>query len=91
MRLYPRLASVALSNTVFRLIKPYVTHIAYWKGPKHAMRILKRAEKKKMPTSLNPYDEFVLTLMRLRLGLLNEDIPDCFHILPTKSSFIFTT
>ena len=91
MRLYTGLASVILSNTVFTLIKPYVTHIAYWKGPKHATRILKRAERKKMPTSLNPYGEFLLTLMRLRLGLLNEDVADCFHILATKSSIIFTT
>ena len=55
------------------------------------MRILERARRKKMPTSLNPHAEFLLTLMRLRLGLLNEDIADWFHILPTKSSFIFTT
>ena len=47
MRLYTGLASVVLSNTVFTLIKPYVTHIAYWKGPKHATRILKRTERKK--------------------------------------------
>ena len=29
--------------------------------------------------------------MRLRLGLLNEDVADGFDISPTKSSFIFTT
>ena len=44
-----------------------------------------------MPTSLNPHDEFLLTLMRLRLGLLNEEVADRFDISPTKSSFIFTT
>ena len=43
-----------------------------------------------MPTSLNPHDEFLLTLMRLQLGLLN-DVADRFDISPTKSSFIFTT
>ena len=42
-----------------------------------------------MPTSLNPYDEFLLILMRL--WLLNEDFADRFSISPTKSSFIFTT
>ena len=26
-----------------------------------------------MPTSLNAHDEFLLTLMRLQLGMLNED------------------
>ena len=44
-----------------------------------------------MPTSLNPHDEFLLTLMRLRLGLFNEDVADRFNISPTKSSFIFIT
>ena len=44
-----------------------------------------------MLTSLNPHGEFPLTFMRLQLGLLNEDVADRFDILPTKSSFIFTT
>ena len=44
-----------------------------------------------MATSLNPHDQFLLTLMRLRLGLLNKDIADRFDMLPTKSLFIFTT
>ena len=90
MRFYTGIASVALFNTVFTLIKSYIPHIEYWKGPKHAMRILKRTGRKKMSASLNPHDEFLLTLMRLRLRLLNGDIADRFYILPTKSSFIFT-
>ena len=44
-----------------------------------------------MPTSLNPHDEFLLTLMRLKLRLSNEGIADRFDISPTESSFIFTT
>ena len=55
------------------------------------MRISKRTGRKKMPTSLNPHDEFFLTLIRLRLGLLNEDVADRFDMSPTKSSFIFLT
>ena len=43
-----------------------------------------------MRTSLNSHDEFLLTLMRLRLGKLNEDVGDRFDISPTKSSFTFT-
>ena len=44
-----------------------------------------------MLTSLNPHDEFFLTLMRLRLRLLNEDVADRFDILPAKSSISFAT
>ena len=42
-----------------------------------------------MPTSLNPHDEFLLTLMRLRLRLLNEDVADRFSLvawLPQKAT-----
>ena len=44
-----------------------------------------------MLTSLNPHDEFILTLMRLRLVLLNKDVADCFNISLTLSSFVFTS
>ena len=55
------------------------------------MQIIKRIWSKIMSTSLNPHDEFLLILTRLWLELLNEDVADCFDILPAKSSFIFTT
>ena len=58
MRFYTGIASVALFNTIFTLIKPYIPHIAYLKGPKHAMQILKRTGKKKMPASLVPIMNF---------------------------------
>ena len=85
MRCHTGIASVILFNTIFTLTKPYISHTTYWKGPKHAMRILR----KKMTTSLNHHDEFLLTLIRLRLRMLHEDLADYFDISPTKSSFIF--
>ena len=91
MRFYTGITSVTLFNTIFTLIKPYIPYITYWKGPKHAMRILKRTGREKMPTSLNPHNEILLILMRLWLGLLNEDFADRFDISHTKSSFVFTT
>ena len=52
------------------------------------MRVLKRTGGKRILTSLNPHDEFLITL-RSRLRLLNEGIADHFDTSPTKSSFIF--
>ena len=47
MRFYTGIASVALFNTVFTLMKPYIPHVTYWKGSKHAKQILKRTGMKK--------------------------------------------
>ena len=90
MKFYNGIASIALFNTILISIKPYIPYITCWREPKHVMRILKRTRRKNMPTSLNPDDEFLLTLMQIQLGLLNEDIADRFDISPTKS-FIFTS
>ena len=54
MRFYNGIASAALFNTVFTLSKPYIPHITYWKGPKHAMRILKRSGRKKFQHHYTP-------------------------------------
>ena len=89
MRCHTGIASVILFNTIFTLTKPYISHATYCKGPKHAMRILKKTLRKKMTTSLNHHDEFLLTLIRLRLRMLHEDPADHFDISPTKSLFIF--
>ena len=68
MRFYTGMASAALFNTIFTLIKPYIPHIMYQKGPKYAMQVLKRTERKKMPTSLNPHDEFLFNVNVIMIG-----------------------
>ena len=87
MRFYKGNALVALFNTIFTLIKRYISRITYWKV-QHVMRILKRCErKKKKSKSLNPHDYFFLSLMQLQLGLLSEDAENRFDILPTNLHF----
>ena len=65
----------------------------YWRGSKVARSWSKVKRHFKQPTSkkLSHRDEFLLTLMRLRLGLLNEDLADRFNILTTVCSNTFTT
>ena len=46
MRFYTGIALVALFNTIFILIKWYISHNTFWKV-QHDMRILKRCERKK--------------------------------------------
>ena len=43
------------------------------------------------PKKLSQRDEFLPTLMRLRLVLLNEDLAERFGVSPTLCSYIFTT
>ena len=47
MRFYTGIASVVLFNTIFTLIREYIPHTTYWKGPKYAMQIQTELEGKK--------------------------------------------
>ena len=53
MRFYKGNALVALFNTIFTLIKRYISRITYWKV-QHVMRILKRCERKKKVKIIKP-------------------------------------
>ena len=85
-------AKMKFFNKIFRLMQPSLTDINYWKGPKHAKHISKvRHPSCNTPKKLSQRDEFLLTLIRLRLGLLNEDLAERFRVSPTLCSYVFTT
>ena len=71
----------------FLLLQPYLPASRYWRGSKVAISWSKVKRHFKQPTSkkLTHRDKFLLTLMRLRLGLLNEDLADRFNISTTLS------
>jgi hypothetical protein len=92
MNFYSGFSSIALFNTVFVLLKPYLPKLRYWRGVKRARSYGK--VKRRYVTSrkiLTHRDELLLTLMRLRLGLLNEDLADRFGVSPSICSNTFTT
>jgi hypothetical protein len=93
MNFYTGISTIALFNTIFLLIIPFLQKLSYWRGPKHVHNTSKLKRRFQSPTyrKLSHRDEFFLTLMRLRLGILNEDIAERFGISPTTSSNIFTT
>ena len=79
------------SFTLFRLIQPFLCGIIYWEGAKHAKDFRKiRYCKCNTLKKLSQCDEFLLTLVRLRLRLLNEDLAERFGVSPTLCSYIFT-
>ena len=84
-------------SALFNLIESYLPSISYSVGS-YRMRCQQKLYSKarqyknhQFKRKLSHQDEFFLTLMRLRLGLLNEDIANRFGISPTLSSRIFTT
>ena len=91
VKFYTGINTIVLFNKIFRLIKPFLTHVIYWKGSKHAKNLSKVGHRRwNTPKKLSQSDEFLLTLMRLRLGLLSEDLAERFGVSPILYSYIFT-
>ena len=93
MNFYTGLSSIMLFETLFQLLKPYLHQLTYWRGSKRATfnPKAKRTFNKSTQKKLTYKDEFLLVLMRLRLGLLNEDLADRFNISPSICSNTFIT
>ncbi|XP_065652925.1 uncharacterized protein LOC136080238 [Hydra vulgaris] len=91
MNFYIGISSIAIFNVIFGLLKPFLPSIRYWRGPKHSRSKVKQLKSISKCKLLSHKEEFLMTLMRLRLGLLNEDIADRFDISKALCSNIFTT
>ena len=65
----------------------------YWRGTRrHILKTNRKSKSTRSSRNILLYkDEFLLTLMKLRLGLLNEDLVDRFGISPAICSSRFTT
>ena len=64
---------------LYILIKPFLPNIVYWTAPAKDRVISTKIKKHSVSRSsknLTQRDEFLLTLMRLRLGIINEDLAD---------------
>lgn len=93
VKYYTGIPSVQSFNDIYSVIEPCVKNVRYWKGPKYQCNILyhKKVKKQRINKKLTAKDEMILTMMKLRLGLLDEDIADRFHISKSHVSRIFTT
>ena len=94
MNFYTGILTIEIFNVIFILIKPYLSNIVYWIATtKHRVTSTKirKYSVTKSSMKLTQRDELLLTLMRLRLGILNEDLADRFCISPAFCSRTFTT
>ena len=72
MRFYTGINTIVLFNKIF---------LIYQKEPKHAKTFSNvRHQRCSIPKKLSQCDEFLLSLTRLRLGLLNEDSAERFEV-----------
>ena len=92
MKFYTGINTIVLFNKIFRLLQPFSTDVIYRQGPKHAKNFSKARHRRcNTPKKLNQRNEFLLTFMRLRPGLLNENLAKRFGVPPTLCSYTFTT
>ncbi|XP_062572932.1 uncharacterized protein LOC134234895 [Saccostrea cucullata] len=93
MRFYTGFPSMNSFNALHNALEPKLKSVRYWKGPSFHCNTLKHKvfKKSRATRKLSTKDELVLTLMKIRLGLLDEDLADRFSISVSYVSRIFTT
>ena len=90
MKFYTGIQTVALFSALSSFIQPCLPNLVYWRGKKNIVSTkYKRTATRRSP-KLDEKNQFLLVLMRLRLGLLNEDLADRFDISHATCSSIFT-
>ena len=72
----------------FKFLGPAVNQLIYWNSK---LDDTCEVKKKGRPRTLTPIEEFFLVLVRLRLGLLEQDLADRFGLSCATISRIFTT
>ena len=86
---YTGVKSVKLFDKLHDIVSPFVRR--RWRGIKRTTSYHKKAKRFGPARKLSSRDEFFLTLMKLRLGVLNEDLADRFKISKGLTSNIFLT
>lgn len=92
MKFYTGIPSILAFNRAYNIIEPEIKHLRYWRGPKFQCNPLKTKKIKMIRLKkLCAKEEMIMTLMKLRLGLLDADLADRFEISSSQVSRIFTT
>lgn len=90
---YTGLPSKPILDGLFSSIEADKCKLKYWSGKK-SVGDMKYEEEGKKPgpkRKLSPYEEFILTLVRLRLGIVGFVLADLFGVSKTRVSQIICT
>ncbi len=91
MRFFTGLQKISVFNVIYGLLKPHIPLLSYWRGSKRVSTSKVKKLRKSIPHKLSGKDQFLLVLMRLRLGLMNQDVEDRFQTSEGTVSAIFAT
>lgn len=92
MNFYTGKQTIEMVNAIFIFIKTYFPNIVYWTAPtKHRVNSTKPKNQlvTKSSKKMTQRDEFLLTFIRFRIVILNEDFVDRFCISPALCSRTF--
>lgn len=95
VRKYTGINTLMLLTGIFNVIKNVDSKIKYWRGPESAdekyYQCTRESSKPGPSRVLSLWEEYIMTLVRLRVGLPTNVISDLFGISETTVSRTFTT
>ena len=94
VKFFTGIPSLACFMMIFNLLKPFAEKLKYWDKNKEKKVSYQKDSSKKKPGKqrlLTIMEEFILTLVRLRLGLLSRHLTDIFGVSEGSVSKVFTT
>ncbi|KAK6168589.1 hypothetical protein SNE40_019789 [Patella caerulea] len=92
VKFYTGIPTLASFLKIESCMSRYFRNIRYWKGPSKVSNPVRyKRYDSRVKRILTHREEFIMTLMKLRLGALNEDLADRFGISCTQVSNVFTT
>ena len=89
MKFYTGIQTIAIFYVIFNLIKPCLSSMIYWRRSKTVSPSKHSSHKKKFKQILPHKDQLFMVLMRLRLGLVNEDLSEHLYNLDQNVSITF--
>ena len=89
MKFYTGISTVSMFNVIFALIANYLPNSVYWRGTKHFVSSkIKKHQRGRKTYQICKRDKFFIALLKLHLGLLNEDLASQFGFSSATCSVI---